>query len=161
MSSIENKIRGSQLLTNVFGHWPSFLAAEVISFELGQDAAGVGEPSIRSKIYLLEMPRDIDAKVVPVPRNGVNATFLFAGIDELSVAGFNQQNALRELFVRDISSRQMEKLKFDVHFDSSFGLEARFKCRSIEVESVEPAGPRDNAPLPRQSPPRAGSYKPD
>jgi Immunity protein 50 len=161
MSGIEDKIRGSQLLTNIFGHWPSFLDAEVISFELKRDAAGVSEPWIRSKICLFEMPREIDGKPVPVPRNRVHATFLFAGIDELSLAEFNQQNALRDLFMHDISSRQMEKLKFEVHFDSSFGLEARFKCRNIEVETVVAAGPRDDAPLPRQSPHRTGAYKPD
>lgn len=161
MSNIANKIEHSKLLTDVFGRWPSFHDAEVISLELFRESKGVSEPNLRAKIHIFEMTSEVDDRGFYVLKNHVLVTFLFCGIDESSVTGFNQQNVLWDLAIIDIGSRQLEHLKFEVHFSSSFGVEAEFKCRSVEIESVEPIGSREDSAFPRQFPPKAGTYKPN
>lgn len=161
MSNIAHKIEQSKLLTDIFGRWPSFHDAEVVSIELMRESAGISEPSLRAKIHVFETTPEIDDRGFYVLKNHVVVTFLFRGIDESAVSDFNQQNALRDLVIIDISSRQLEKLKFQVHFSSLFGVEAEFKCRSVEVESVTSISPRGNSTFPRQLPPKAGTYKPN
>jgi hypothetical protein len=159
MSGIERKIKNSNLLMQVFGRWPSFHDAEVISIELFREASGVSLPNLRSKIHAFEMTSEIDSQGFYVLRNHVLVTFLFSGIDENLVNGFNQQNVLWELAIVDISSRQLEHLKFEVHFSSSFGVEVKFKCLGLEIETVECYAVGVNENLPRQSGTRPGEFK--
>jgi hypothetical protein len=161
MSNIADKIEHSKLLTNVFGRWPSFHDAEVISIELFRDASGVSQPNLKATIHVFEMTAEIDPEGFHVLKNHVLVTLLFIGIDENHIKWFNQQNVLEELAIVDISARQLEHLKFEVHFDSSFGVEAEFKCRAIALEAVEPIDPRDDSAFPRQLPPKAGVYRRD
>ncbi len=158
-NSIADKIEHSKLLTDVFGRWPSFHDAEVVSIELFRESKGVSEPNLKAKIHVFEMTSEVDDCGFYVLKNHVLVSFLFRGIDESEVTGFNQQNVLWDLAITDISSRQLERLRFEVHFSSAFGVEAEFKCRSVEIESVEPI-PREDSVFPRQLPPKAGAYKP-
>lgn len=160
MTDIADKIKNSGLLTEIFGRWPSFHDAEVISIELFRDPKSTNEPSLRAKIYVFEATSELDDRGFYVLKNHELVTFLFSGIDENSVAGFNQQNVLGDLSIEDISSRQLDRLKFEVHFASIFGVEAEFNCRAVEVEALEPFGPREATAFPRRSAPKAGTYKP-
>ena len=159
MSGIEDKIKNSNLLTRVFGRWPSFHDAEVISIELFRKDGGISSPNLRSRIHVFEMTPEVDAKGFYVLKNHMLVTLLFSGIDESFVKWFNQQNVLRELAIVDISSRQLERLKFEIHFASSFGLEAEFKCRSVEIETVDAYTPEVSEDLPRQTGTRPGAFK--
>jgi hypothetical protein len=58
-----------------------------------------------------------------------------------SSTAFNHQNALFGLLPEDISDRQLEMLKWNVGFDSSFGLAATFMCEEIEVLRAVPFDP--------------------
>jgi hypothetical protein len=159
MTNIADKIKNSSLLTDIFGRWPSFHDAEVISIELFRDPSGTNEPSLKAKIYVFEATREIDDRGFYVLKNHEVVAILFSGIDNSSIAGFNQQNVLSDLVIVDISSRQLDQLKFEVHFPSLFGVEAEFKCRAIEVETVEPFRRREGTAFPGQSAPKAGAYK--
>jgi len=161
MSNIADKIEHSKLLTDVFGRWPSFHDAEVVSLELFRESKGVSEPNLKSKVHVFEATPEVDGQGFYILKNHVLVSFLFYGIDESTVAGFNQQNVLWDLEITDISSRQLEHLRFAIHFFSSFGVEAEFKCRSVEIESIEPIGPREDSAFPRQLPPKTGTYKPN
>jgi len=160
MSGIEATIKNSNLLTQVFGRWPSFHDAEVISMELFRNAGGVSQPNLRSKIHVFEMTSEIDAQGFYVLKNNVLVTFLFGGIDESFVNGFNQQNVLWGLSIADISPRQLERLQFEVNFASSFGVQAEFKCSNVEIEVVESYIPGVDDDLPRQTGTRPGAFKP-
>jgi Immunity protein 50 len=157
MSNIADKIKNSGLLTEIFGQWPSFHDAEVISIELFRDPRGTSEPSLRAKIYVFEATSEVDDRGFYILKNQEVVTILFSGIDNSSIAGFNQQNVLSDLVIVDISSRQLDYLKFEVHFASIFGVEAEFKCTAVEAEAVEPFGPREDTAFPRRSAPK---YKP-
>src|ERR1700732_1422963 len=115
MTNIADKIKNSSLLTDIFGRWPSFHDAEVISIELFRNPKGTSEPSLRAKIYMFEATSEVDDRGFCVLKNHEVGTILFSGIDNNSIAGFNQQNVLSDLVIADISSRQLDLLKFEVH----------------------------------------------
>lgn len=156
MSNIADMIEHGSLLTDIFGRWPSFHDAEVISIELFRNPKGTNEPSLRAKIYVFEATPEVDSRGFFILKNHVLATLIFGGIGDNSIAGFNQQNVLSDIAITDISSRQLDKIKFEVHFPSIFGVEAELKCRTIKVEAVEPFGPREDKAFPNQSAPKAG-----
>jgi hypothetical protein len=159
MTNIADKIKNSSLLTDIFGRWPSFHDAEVISIELFRDPNGTNEPSLRAKIYVFEATPEVDSRGFFILKNHVLVTLIFRGIDDNSIAGFNQQNVLSDIAITDISSRQLDQLRYEVHFPSLFGVEAEFKCRAIEVEAVKAVSPREDTAFSSQSPPKAGAYK--
>jgi Immunity protein 50 len=151
MNSIEHRIQNSHLITDIFGYWPSFHDAEVISFEMFRGARDLNEPVFRAKLHVFEMTKEVDGRGFFVLKDHTEVTFLFRGIDESYVKWFNQQNALQELAIIDICSRQLEKLEFEVHFVSAFGVEAEFKCKSIEIQDVMPMEPQNISFSPRGS----------
>jgi len=108
MSNIADRIHGSHLLTDIFGRWPSFHDAEVISMELCRNLTGIAHPTLKTRIHAFEMTSEVNDHGYYVLRNHVLVGFVFRDIDELSMNGFNQQNALWELEIVDISSRQLE-----------------------------------------------------
>ena len=138
---MENRldITNSERLTSVFGYWPSFHDAEVISFRLDRRPTSLGPgPTVESLIHVFEMTNEVDEKGFYVLRNHVLVDLRFSRVMQPIVEEFNHQNALMGLGIRDIKERQLERLNFEVTFDSSFGLEASFQCVDVEVVSVEP-----------------------
>jgi hypothetical protein len=135
---IESKIQNSHLLTDIFGRWPSFHDAEVLSIVLDRDGARPFTPYLQATIHVFEMTSQIDVRGSYVLKNHVAVTFRFIGIYELRLEGFNQQNVLQGLSIHDVSDRQLERIKFEVSFDGIFGVSAKFQCNSIGIESVEP-----------------------
>jgi hypothetical protein len=89
-------------------------------------------------------------------RHHTRASLCFEGVEELQAVGFNNQNALLGIAFEDISSRQLEWLKWEVRFEAAHGLDASLLCRAIRVEGVEPFEPRrrTSSPYGRQSGPR-------
>jgi hypothetical protein len=159
MPDIADNIKHSNLLTDVFGQWPSFHDAEVISMELFRDSGGADIPKLRARIHVFEMTPEVDEQGHYVLKNHVLVMFLFHGIVENNIQHFNEQNVLQELSIVDISSRQLEFLHFEVDFLSLFGVEAKFKCQSVEIEAVVHIDPPGRDGNPMQSPPKAGAYK--
>lgn len=143
MASIENQ----EALTRIFGDWPSFHDAEVLSLLLDrhgfEDRPG---PTLEAKIHLFQMTGEVDERGYFRLRNHTLVVLRFFQVDGLKLEGFNHQNVLRELSIEDISSRQMEDIKFKVHFSSAFGLEASFLCRAVAVVSTEPFVPAPHPP---------------
>ncbi len=133
------KIKNSELLTEVFGRWPSFHDSEVIEIILSRDQySSEYGPTLRAAFYVFEMTSDIDEKEHYVLKNKSIVWMRFLEVVELSLDDFNYQNVLWGLTIIDVSGDQLERVKFDVSFDSSFGIDAKFRCLAIEVESVEP-----------------------
>ena len=144
-------IPGSELLTTVFGYWPSFRDAEVVRLELVRVKPYGAGPDLLADVHTFEITDEIDAKKHFVLRHHVLVSFRFRGVDQLRPEDWNNQNALMGLRITDIRSRQLDALKFEVHFDSSLGVDARFLCRSVEIESVKPFGPQRSQGAPEPS----------
>lgn len=131
-------IPGSELLTDVFGEWPSFHDAEVERLALETTPLLGNGPDLLAAVHTFEITDKIGADGCFVLRNHVLVSFRFQGIEEVRLEGFNKQNALMGPSIVDCSDRQLESLKYDVHFTGSFGVDARFFCCDAIVASVQP-----------------------
>ncbi len=140
-----SKIANSNLLTDFYGEWPSFHDAEVISIQLDRY-----EPSLVASIYTFRMTSQIDDRGYYVLDRKAVVTFRFRDIVEPSIDGFNHQNVLFGLTLKDISDHQLEDIRFEVTFDSSYGVNASFKCRAIEILTLE-EGPPEQGRVVRSS----------
>jgi hypothetical protein len=154
VSEVALKIENASALTDVFGRWPSFHDAEVVSISL--DREGVAGPEIITAIHVFEITSEVTPEGFYGLQHHTRVTFNFEGVEEVELAGFNDQNALFDLIFEDISSRQLDWLKWDVRFDSSHGVGASFMCRAIRIDNVVPFEPRPatGSPYGRRSGPR-------
>jgi hypothetical protein len=148
-------------LTSIFGYWPSFHDAEVVKVRLdrGDEIGPRGEattPTLEADVHVFEMTNEVGPDGSYVLTKHTLATLAFRGIDELDLKWFNHQNVLWELGLKDISDQRLENLNWAVSFASSFGLEASFKCREVEVVGAVPFDPPKWL---RQLPPRPISEK--
>ena len=135
MIDIENE----QALINVFGYWPSFHDAEILSIVLhrgGQDG-----PSLEAKIHVFEMTSEIDPNGYYVLRNHTLVTIRFTHIVLEYLKWFNHQNVLWELDITEINPEENDGSRLRVSMPSSYGCEASFDCRRIIISGVEPFTP--------------------
>jgi hypothetical protein len=135
------EIEGSSLVTDVFGYWPGFHDAEVCRLELKANDVFAAGPDLVAEIYAFEMTSEVSPSGHYVLRNQVLVTIKFRGVDNVEIGGFNNQNVLMGLTIEGARAWQLEDVKFDIAFDSSWGVGARFVCREVVVESVQPWDP--------------------
>lgn len=131
-------IPGSELLTRLFGRWPSFHDAEVVRLTLERTEPHADGPDLIAEVHAFEMTDRIGPDGRYVLRHHVLVTFRFRGVDSVNLKWFNNQNVLAGLAISDIRSRLLEDLKYEVRFDGSFGVDASFLCRDVRVETVRP-----------------------
>ncbi len=131
-------IPGAELLTAVFGRWPSFHDAEVVRLALERSEPYGDGPDLVADVHAFEMTDEVSPDGSYVLRRHVLVTFRFRGIANVHIKAFNNQNALAGLAITDIRSHQIEDLRYEVRFDGSFGVDASFLCREASVESVRP-----------------------
>src|SRR5262245_37611856 len=139
MEAVEG-IAGAKQLLAVFGYWPSFHDAEVQWLRLDRRAHGQGcyGPTLEVLVHAFEMTNEVGADGHYVLRHHVLVHLRFEDAVGLRLDGFNYQNALMGLTVTDLQDRQMERVRWAVHFDSAFGVDASFQCYAVEVVSVVP-----------------------
>jgi hypothetical protein len=132
------QIPGADDLIKVFGRWPSFHDSEVVRFVLERaEPVGAG-PNITANVHVFEMTDRIGSDGAYVLRNHTLVSFRFAGVDQVVLEEFNNQNVLRDFAITDIRDRQLEGLKYEINFASSFGMGARFLCREVTSRACGP-----------------------
>jgi hypothetical protein len=133
-------LRGAEHLTAIFGRWPSFHDSEVVRLTLDRAAAidGAAGPSLTVDVYVFAPGPDVAPNGTYVVRHETLVSLRFHEVDQLDLWEFNQQNAIFDLSIVDISERQLERAKYEVRFSSSFGMGATFLCFDAEVLSVQP-----------------------
>jgi hypothetical protein len=134
-------IQGSQLVTAIFGQWPSFHDSEVVSITIARSEPYDAGPTLEAEIHVFEMTSEVTPSGYYVLRNHTLVTLRFSGITSLELVDFNNQNVLMGLQIEDIRSHQLEGLPWRVSLDPSFGVSARFLCHAIEVRSAKPWTP--------------------
>jgi len=132
------EIKNQEALTRIFGEWPSFHDAEIVSLLLAR--GGEEAPSLTAKIHLWQMTSAVDPKGYFVCKNHTLATLRFGRIVLEQLDGFNGQNVLFDLNIENIdpNAPQNEGCRFEVIMQTSYGCQGIFKCRSISVLSAEP-----------------------
>jgi hypothetical protein len=131
-------IAGAELLTSLFGAWPTFHDAEVLRLALDRGHPTGDRPSLEADIYTFEITPETDARGYYVLRHEVLVTLRFEDIEDLDLSGFNEQNVLFALTMTDTPATSNPSAPWEVSFHSSYGLGAYFKCRSIEVRGARP-----------------------
>ncbi len=131
-------VKGAEKLTAIFGRWPSFHDAEVTSirFERGRPPAEGAVAHV--SVHLFEGYREGEEIRW---RNHVVATLRFAPVVDVSLSGFNHQNAIFDLTLERGSPQSEEVIwqgpAYRVHFEPSFGVGLSFVCASIEVVAID------------------------
>ena len=137
----------AELLTEVFGYWPTFHDAEVVRLVLNRSAVGTDccGPSCEMLIHVFEMTDEITASGHYRLDKHHLIKLLFDGLDGIQLNGFNHQNAIFGLeIVRSDGSDDYPE-PWLITINGSFGVEASFRCMSATVVSVIPCDSDGNS----------------
>ena len=123
----ENFVTDAGKLITLYGKWPSFHDAEVLSLVL--DRTG---PILVMRIALHEKHRNmVDERGSYLTVGRCIATLRFEGVDQLAIEEFNHQNVLSGMVFEMDGT-----LHVHVTLAGIFGISARFQCLKVAVEDV-------------------------
>jgi hypothetical protein len=137
------RIINYRLVTDWFGRWPAFHDAEVLSMALDrgplETAAG---PSLTVRLHAFQpTPETEDRGYFRVIKHAI-ITLEFAGMEEVTLEGFNCQNVIFQLDLAEAANDEGPSA-LDVCIHSSFGVGCGFRSTFARVKSVEPGKPDD------------------
>jgi hypothetical protein len=137
LSGDEN-ITGAEKLASIFGEWPYLHDAEVVSFAV--ERAFPLKPDwtmarlvVNIRRTAMEYSDDIHYEYVL--KKNVLATFVFPGVCELEISGWNHQNVIDSLVVTVDEERKTGRLKVEI--ETIWGFGGSFFCSAAELESVK------------------------
>ena len=130
-------VAGSEQLTTVFGEWPSFHDAEVLSIRLERIGHDPYEsPVLYASIHVFAGRRNERSPTGVEFYNHTIVTFRFNLVLDLHLAEFNHQNGIFDLRFEKPSDAP-EAAPIRITFDPSFGIKCSFFCKSVDVMQVE------------------------
>ena len=131
-------IEGSEEILSIFGAWPSFHDAEILSVVLDRNAfKGQYGPTVTVTLHCFQITSEIGGNQYRTVKHNIVA-FAFYDVTEFNLGhGFGQQNSLSGFTILDIRSDQLENINYNVIFDAHMTSDLHFKCSKIEVLSVE------------------------
>jgi hypothetical protein len=142
-------VTGYERLTEIFGCWPSFHDSEVIRIRLERRGRDQWEgPVAYVSVHVFEGYREAERSAEVKWRNHTIVTFRFATVVDISLSGFNQQNAIQDLTF-EIEPPQNRDITwvgpaYRVNFRASFGVGISFVCRSVDLDTVERTCPEES-----------------
>jgi hypothetical protein len=137
--SIEDKIKNSGLLVNTIGRFPTFHDSEVLQISLDRGERGSpSRPNLLAKIHVLKLVSKDDGEGNRLWSKHLVA-LRFSGIDHINLQDFNCQNVLFDLLIEEIPAPESSATRYEVVFESCYGVGIEFTCSEIAVESVGPA----------------------
>jgi hypothetical protein len=135
MSNVATLVSNASRVTDIFGHWPSFHDAEVISLSLSRQKADSLGPVLVAEIHVFEMTREVSESGHFVCRNHSVVELQFNAVEGLELDGFNHQNALDGISISESSTPG----RLAIVLEPAYGLGAAFTCSSVDVLSAVPA----------------------
>ena len=125
-----------ELVTDVYGYWPTFHDAEIHSVAMRRNLKIGGTPELYVSIHVWETTIEIDEKGYyrKVKHNIVRLGF--ENITDLELNGFNHQNVIHSLDIAETD--KPDRGHYQVEFSTSHGAEMMFRCATIVVCSVRP-----------------------
>jgi Immunity protein 50 len=134
-----DKIINIHLLTDIFGEFPSFHDSEVLRIVLDRRDFRIDKrPTLAATIHLWKMTSEINKNGCYILSNHTLVTFEFEDIQDLEITDFNIQNVLGCLVISELLDQHSKRTVFEVAFDGIYGVDARFRCRSIRVVEAVP-----------------------
>jgi hypothetical protein len=140
------EIYGADLVTGIFGHWPSFHDAEVVRIVLERTAQYEAGPLLLADVHTFETTSDIDVDGFYVRRNHTLVSLRFDGVQDLELNNFNSQNALSGIVFNEIGSPAFPEPSYQIVLDGVHGVSASFRCREVMVVGVHPWDVKTGAP---------------
>jgi len=132
---VDELIVGSEKLRAVYGKWPRFHDAEVIEVHLWRGETGRADEQFAARVLTVKVHLLQEA---PTSREMV-AVLQFDGVDDFRMEGFNHQNVLLGIEIKERSGKEPGSdgpADFVVKFEGAFGMSASFRCGGIEVVEV-------------------------
>jgi hypothetical protein len=142
-----SRIRGASRLIDVYGVWPSFEDAEIVSVALDR---GNHQEIVVTGHWAARVPPSLIAKVIVFdPRYGDVqegkyrlVTLRFVGVSRFNMKLFSVQNPIMGIGLRPEPPDGGASPNIHVEWGGTvMGHEADFICESIDVQSVEPFDP--------------------
>jgi hypothetical protein len=148
---VMSRIRGASRLIDVYGVWPSFEDAEIVSVALDR---GNHQEVVVTRNWAARVPPSLTAKVIvfdarygDVPKRKYRlVTLRFIGISRFNMGLFGDQNPVMGIGLRAESPADTGAGP-NIHVQwggTVMGHEADFICESIDVQSVEPFDPAES-----------------
>ncbi len=135
--TVTDKIENAELLTSVYGRWPSFHDAEI--HRISMERSGSDAPSVTMDIHLFQMTDEVDEQGYFVLKNHRLVTLRFCRIQLDEIVDFNHQNVLFRLEINETDPGRFEGGQtFEVIGDTSYGCSFRLACKKVVVEKVMP-----------------------
>jgi hypothetical protein len=129
MNSTPN-IPGAEAVVAWFGRWPSFHDAEVV------EAHFVRHGISQLRLHFWNTRDEVDERGYYILDKHAIVTFLFEGIEDMEIYGFNEQNVIFSLTV------ETEGDSFLLTLDHCYGLAGVIESQKLSVR-LEPGVPED------------------
>jgi hypothetical protein len=130
-------VSAHEQLTSIFGGWPSFHDAEVLSIRLEREGSDRWQsPALFAKVHVFAGRPDENSPTGVEFYNHTLVTFRFDLVVDLELSGFNHQNAIFDLRIEPSPDDASERTIL-VTFEPSFGVGCSFSCQSVEVIGIE------------------------
>ena len=131
-------VQGSQQLVDVLGYWPRFHDAEVITFSVQRsldmaEAAPFGRLSVN--VYTTTYIGVGTADLEQVIAKSLLVNFVFQGLRDCEMAGFNHQNVINHLTCSSVEADDDAGVQVD--FESIWGVGGWVRCEAVVLESVQ------------------------
>ena len=133
-------IEHAERLVHVFGEWPTFHDAEVLELTLRRSLGDeLSPPTLQLDLHAWALTDRTDATGVGVIEHDSFVRLEFRGVEALALDGFNHQNVLGALEIRERGGESVQAPRaFEVGLDAIFGVGAVFACTGIAVLQVTP-----------------------
>lgn len=136
-----DRIVNHKLVTDWFGRWPGFHDAEILSMVLDRKPLETGTgPSLTIRLHAFEPVAETDDRGYCKSVKHAIVTLEFAGMEEVTLEGFNSQNVVFCLDLKEVTAGGGQPA-LDVCFSSSYGVGCAFRSTFARVKSVEPGRP--------------------
>ncbi|MET0027611.1 MAG: Imm50 family immunity protein [Candidatus Thiodiazotropha sp.] len=119
----------AEIVEEEYGEWPSFHDAEIMQITLKRGEKPGKYANLAADINLY-YTKNINVgtsqyETVRIKDNVIS--FEFYGVDNVNLEGFNHQNVIDELHIKE------DNTGFSVEFESIFGVQTSFQCEDIVV----------------------------
>ena len=139
------EIENSKALTDLFGHWPDFHDAELLTLRL--DTTSAEGASLEAEFEVAEMGEETDERGYYRDRQRARARLRFARLARLQLTDFLHQNVLWSLELTEAGAEDFDPLlgdhpdgrrRYRIRWDSSVGCAADFLCDRLAVVEAVP-----------------------
>lgn len=135
MDSSYTAIRNYEALVKFLGKWPSFDDFEVDSMFLKRSD---DDEELWPTLTIKFLGFRHDVPLESPDRSNCFIVLRFGGLENMTLNGFNHQNAINGLVVKANWSERRKRDLFTVDLIQGFGVGTKFECSEIDLVSVTP-----------------------